>query len=323
VFAAVELLAERNILEVSPFVASWHRAVDALDTRNPWAMGNFNQQLDQSLAHPHSFGGAQKLITELIDIRTGSAANGDTYKELASSMLAELRELVATTPKEVSYLSPLVNEGDDEEGLTIATLNYDLSIEQAASAAGIPYTTGVENWLETGRWDWPVDGIRLLKLHGSINWLWDRGEHIDGHLPRETMQVVEDTHIDSGRPGVVFGQRGKLRAQGPFLGLLSELEKMMSHAQRLLIIGYSFRDGHVNELIQRWTFEDIRRSIVVVDPHWPESFPTPSNGDFKADLHNYLIPQAWTREPKFTPRLEVRREKCSDALQRLFNNSPP
>lgn len=318
VFAAVELLAERNTLEVSPFVASWHRAVDALDTPNASIIGNFNHHFERALTQPHSFGGVKKLITDLIDIRTGSAANGDTYKELASVMLAELRELVGTTPKKVDYLAPLVERGAEEGGVTIATLNYDLSIEQIATAREIRLTTGIERWLETGRWEWPSDGVRLLKLHGSINWMWDLADHVDGHLPRETMCVIGDSPIEGGRPGVVFGQRGKLRAQGPFLGLLSELEKMMSDAQRLIVIGYSFRDDHVNELIQRWTYEDIQRSILVVDPNWPDEFLYPGPGDFRSNLNNYLIPQAWVKEPRFTPRLEVYRENCSDALLHLF-----
>lgn len=325
VFAAVELLAERNTLEVSPFVASWHRAVDALDSRSVSTFDNFNYQFDKALGHPHSFGGVKKLITELIDIRTGSAANGDTYRELASAMLAELRDIVATTPKKSAYLNPLVKKGDQDGGLTVATLNYDLSIEHAASALGVACTTGVERWLETGRWEWPTEGIRLLKLHGSINWHWDQTEQVDGHLPRETLCVVEDFdpdddyEVDDRRPGVVFGQRGKLRAQGPFLGLLSELEKLMSDARRLVVIGYSFRDDHVNEVIQRWSLDDIQRSITVVDPNWPTTFGYAAEGDFRATLNNYLIPAPWEEEaPAFQSRLDVRREKCSKAVLTLF-----
>lgn len=325
VFAAVELLAERNTLEVSPFVSTWHRAVDALDSRNRTTSGNFNQRFKRALDGSVSFGGVQKLITELIDSRTGSAANGATYRELASAMLAELRDLVGTTPKKTEYLTPLVKRGRRRSGLTVATLNYDLSIEQAAASLGVPCTTGVERWLETGRWDWPKGGIRLLKLHGSINWHWDKAKHVDGHLPREALCVVEspqpeadDDEYGNRRPGVVFGHRGKVRAEGPFLGLLSEFEKLLGEIQRLVVIGYSFRDDHVNDVIQRWTLEDINRSIVVVDPNWPEEFSFYMRGDFKAMLDHYLLPPEWEDEQSFTPRLEVRREKCSKALPDLF-----
>ena len=107
VFSAVELLAERNELEVTPFVASWHPAVNAWDTQSKSAPAFFNRDLQKAILDSPSFGGAGKLITELIDARTGSAADGTTYRCLAEEMLLQLRELVATTPKAVGYLAPL------------------------------------------------------------------------------------------------------------------------------------------------------------------------------------------------------------------------
>lgn len=157
VFSAVELLAERNELEVTPFVASWHPAVNAWDTQSKGAPAFFNRDLQKALLESPSFGGAGKLITALIDARTGSAADGTTYRRLAEEMLVQLRELVATTPKAVGYLTPLA-QAARQDGLTIATLNYDLTVEQAAQTADVPCATGVETWLGTGRWEWPRDG---------------------------------------------------------------------------------------------------------------------------------------------------------------------
>lgn len=231
-------------------------------------------------------------------------------------MLARLRELVATTPKDVSYLTPLAEAGRSN-GLTIATLNYDLSIEQSAEAMGVPFATGVEGWLRTGRWIWPPDGIRLLKLHGSIDWIWAETQDRPGHLPQREIFLeheLEESH--DWQPALVFGQRGKLRADGPFLSLLGELETLMSEARRLVIIGYSFRDDHVNEIIQRWSAEDIARTITVVDPHWPENFYGDTRGEFRATMSQHLNPpEHGTVE--FSPRLRVIRERCSAALPSL------
>jgi hypothetical protein len=318
VFAAVELLAERNTLEVSPFVASWHPAVDALDANSGRAPGSFDHDLGQALTRSPSFNEVERLLNDLIDARTGSAAAGKTYAELASVMLSELRDLVATTPKKASYLEPLARAALDRPGLTVASLNYDRSVEYASEAVGVPFTTGVESWLETGRWTWPESGLRLLKLHGSIDWVWGETEHRHRHLPHRTIRVVEDAEEATGQPAIVFGQRGKLRAKGPFLGLLTELEALMSTATSLIAIGYSFRDEHVNELITRWTLEDVEREIVVVDPDGLES--RREGHDYRYALSEHLAPrpphedeiqQTWSR-------LEVRREKCSEALRRLF-----
>ncbi len=318
VFAAVELLAERDTLEVSPFVASWHPAVNVLDNRGFSMPGSFNRTLSRALENSPSYGGAQQLITELIDSRTGSEADGRTYRELAMTMIAELRALVATTAKKVGYLNPLASAGEEPGGLTVVSLNYDLAVEQAAESAATPCTTGIAGWLDSGRWEWPEAGIRLLKLHGSIDWRWVPTDREEGHLPQRVLEVDDGAERRGSQPAVVFGQRGKLQAAGPFLGLLAEFEKLLANAKRLIVIGYSFRDEHVNEVIGRWTAEGLERTICVVDPHWPEQFPPPQQRDFRGKLQLYLGSYDSAQDSQAEPRLEVRRDTCGKALPSLF-----
>lgn len=312
VFAAIELLSERQTLEVTPFVSTWHPAVDTWDIRPRSAPAFFDDKLGKALLEGHGINPAGKLLVELIDSRIQSAATGKTYRELAELMLSELRDLVATTDKDVRYLSPLAIYGKRPSGLTITTLNYDLSIEHAAASAGVPLTTGIDDWVANGTWTWPTAGIRLLKLHGSINWAWSQTQHRDGHLPRQVVTVDPGDH--TARPALIFGQRDKLKAEGPFLGLLAEFEMQLASARRLVAIGYSFRDDHVNELIRRWASEDIARTILVVDPNWPEA---PEEGDFRVELQRHLIPPEWKDPAPFAPRLEVQRVTCSQALAAL------
>lgn len=319
VFAAVELLAERDTLEVSPFVASWHPAVDILDNRRNSTPGSFNSKLSKAVENSPSLGGAHQLITELIDSRTGSAADGRTYQDLAETMVDELRTLVATTPKDVGYLTPLAQAGGKPGGLTVVSLNYDLTVEQAAASAATPLTTGIAGWLESGRWDWPDAGIRLLKLHGSIDWRWVSTDREEGYLPQRVLEVDDHTPRRGSRPAVVFGQRGKLQAAGPFLGLLAEFEKLLANVKRLVVIGYSFRDEHVNEVIARWTAEGLERTLCVVDPHWPERFPLPRERDFRGQLQLYLSSYDSAPDSQGEQRLEIQRETCAAALPALFD----
>jgi hypothetical protein len=53
-------------------------------------------------------------------------------------------------------------------------------------------------------------------------------------------------------PGIIFGAGNKLRSRGPFLDLYVEFKDALAHANRLIIVGYGFRDPHVNELIRWW-----------------------------------------------------------------------
>jgi SIR2-like domain len=317
VFTAVELLAERDDLEVTPFVASWHPGVDLWDTKRiSGGPGRFNKRLQEALLDSPSFGGAQQLITELINSQTGAAADGTTYRILSKSMLRQLGDLVATTPKQVAYLSPLMERAGDG-GLTIATLNYDLSIEHAAQAGGVPCETGIADWLRTGRWAWADTGVRLLKVHGSIDWVWEELETEPGNLPQRGIFLRHELEQrDRAQPALVFGHRGKLRAEGPFLGLLAELEAMMARVTHLTVIGYSFRDDHVNEVISRWTFENPARTLTVVDPNWPQHYRPGLNRDFREELNLHLNPAGHGDD--FEPRLRVIRATCADALPELF-----
>ena len=67
-------------------------------------------------------------------------------------------------------------------------------------------------------------------------------------------------------PSVIFGQRNKLTAEGPFLDLFSRFQDALMVANELVIIGYSFRDHHVNESIARWFNCESTRTITLVTP---------------------------------------------------------
>ena len=314
VFAAVQLLGERRTLEVTPFVASWHPAVDALDQPPSTSEMSFDRDLADGLARLRGLNSPHRLIKRLIESVTNTNRTGATYRGLANCMLTELRQLIVTSLQDLRYLAPLVKGGTKPGGLTIGTLNYDLAIESAGKDWGIPVTTGIPEWSSSGHWVWPSEGIRLLKLHGSIDWVWEPERQGKGYLPDQRV-VTTDTPLDDQRdPALVFGQRGKLRAQGPFLGLLAEFEKQLADATQLIVIGYSFRDEHVNELIKRWLNEDSTRAILVIDPKWPMAFRG-LDMSFRALLERFLKTDEHEMKPQ--SRLEVWREPCSSALQKL------
>ena len=164
-----------------------------------------------------------------------------------------------------SYLAPSVRLGRAEGGTTIVTLNYDLSIEGQAAAIGIPCDTGIRSWSVDGKLSWRIGSVNLLKLHGSIGWSFSPQYSHDGQLEEEL--VVSGQTGQS--PAVIFGQREKLRATGPFLQLFDEFRKRLDTANQLVVIGYSFQDDHVNEIIRRWINRDKLRHIIVIDPFFP------------------------------------------------------
>jgi len=277
VFSAVELLAERESLEVAPFVAAWQSDVDHWRRRR----------------------------------------SDDVFASLASHMLRELRHEISVTRKEIRYLMSLVMAASDPGELRIATLNYDRSIELAGKACNVEVHTGIWEWVRAGRWTWPTTGVCLLKLHGSIDWTWHDDPPYEGRMPSRFVREIPTSASDDDEPVLVFGLRGKLRAEGPFLSALAEFESWLASAQRLTVVGYSFRDDHVNQIIRRWTHDHRSREIIVVDPSLPRRRPTvTATSTFRNSLLTHLKPSGTSEGPE--TKIMVVRKRAAQAVPELF-----
>lgn len=307
VFAAIDLLARRRSLEVTPFVSAWHPAVEAWD--RPRNIPGWDSQFQKAVIEPRGFRRPQESITELIKVQTGPG-DGETYEALQSHMVAELVTLLRTTPEEVVYLAPLVAQGRRQDGVTIATLNYDLSVEQACGQVHIAGETGISHWADTGSWDWPESGVRLLKLHGSIDWAWDERHGESGRLPDRRVVPLDEPVDDQRPPALVFGHGAKLRADGPFLSLLGEFESFLTAAEELVVIGYSFRDAHINEIVRRWFIESPTARITLVEPHFrPKAVKWNDRGTLADELAHYF---------RDSDRFRVVNEVASLGLKAVF-----
>jgi hypothetical protein len=273
-FASVELLIDRERQLFSPFVATWHPGFSAFS--RPVRESSFFPQRDLERALDATGGGprgaeqAAKGVAKFVNDAITRAHGGDVGEILSAARDSMLRSLFdvlhISDPESVRYLTPLVDLARSQGSLTIATLNYDRSIENAAELTGEPCDTGIETWLSRGALKWPNAGLRLLKLHGSIDWVFQPNQTWD-ELPFQQIRKVtpdEKRYYDS--PAVVFGEAGKLRSEGPYLELLLAWATQLQEANRLVIVGYSFRDAHVNEVIARWFNADVLRRIVVLDP---------------------------------------------------------
>lgn len=183
-------------------------------------------------------------------------------------MIRKLVEMVwITDSSKVAYLIPLVQYASRRNSI-IATLNYDNAIELAGQGAGIRIDTGFDSWSSSGDFSFSEGDIPLLKLHGSIDWALSDGPISEEKpLPFKVIRKV-DLNVDKEwnfHPEVVFGGKNKLTARGPYLSLLRSFEQRLSESERLMIIGYSFRDEHVNEFIINWFNGDTARSINILN----------------------------------------------------------
>ncbi len=370
VFNAILLLADRQTLEVAPFVGSWDEMVDRLDRSTKYSpnISKLNEEIYKSVAATisQSFPTASvsfsenKLDTEFqhaieskitgrgsfrfqlgravheylkanmekwfdvmkrgrpssstsfgrefsraIQANDEIPAGGQVFDDAAELMIINLINFVwLKEPTSVSYLTPLLSFYKKQEDLCIATLNYDNAIELMCSSTSTNYSTGIEGWSKTGEFKKESDGIFLLKLHGSIDWELERGvASMEQPMPHSEIKIVSPTDAVKKyyRPAVIFGQRNKLTAEGPFLDLIRAFQKELSQTENIIIAGYSFRDSHINEYLTQWLNNSNSRKMIIVDP---------SASSIESNFVRYLR----NLDPI---RVEFREEKIEDALPTL------
>jgi hypothetical protein len=302
-FAAVELLIERHEQAWSPFVGTWTSGLESFSAAegsaffSEHALARELRALDaeggryERLTGSPSESAARAIIREIQAARPKDVS--DVLKRVRLEMLASLYDILRIEdPARVDYLGPLLDLYRTQGFLTIATLNYDRSLEEMAQRQNVGSDTGIGTWL-AGSYPASVkNALLLLKLHGSIDWTV-RSEWNAAELPLRKV-VRLDPAVENREPAVVFGEGGKLRSEGPYLELLLAWSRQLQAVDGLLIVGYSFRDEHVNEIIARWFNAAPTRKVVLVDPASPNDRGRP---DFLFRLASFAEPNLNASQP--------------------------
>jgi len=236
------------------------------------------------------------------------SGKGRIFDRIGEQMIVFLTNIVWIEKAEsVRYLEPILRLQARQRRLVIGTLNYDNAVETLAgsTAGNVSCSTGIDDWLKSGAFDLNGDGILLLKLHGSIDWL--QGQTMstsDRPIPQYSFTRANDAQMKQRgfRPAVIFGQRNKLTAQGPFLDLLRGFQRELAAADLLTVVGYSFRDDHINTVIGQWINQNKAHRLRVIDP---------SFGDDPPEFVQMLLDRCKSR-------LEVLKEPAGQALDALY-----
>ena len=246
------------------------RAVSRLvrDTTTAW-FNSLRTRRPSSYAFQQEF---QNTLQSMKD-RPGEGRIFSSTNELMIRMLADFARIKDVN--RVEYLKPLLNQLDKQKRLVVASLNYDNSIELLAEASQISCVTGIDEWSQKGVLPIPSDGLFLLKLHGSIDWALEQNKRsTERPMPHSAIRRVIGADLSKQqfavRPAVVFGHRNKLTAEGPFLDLLRAFQRELSQCEMLTVVGYSFRDDHVNEFVSQWLNENATRKLRIIDPALPQ-----------------------------------------------------
>jgi|GEM_PF-6015696 len=236
---AMIALGQRERSDLAPFVGSWMPSIERVE-------------MDRNLRSV-----------------SGSQSPFDWAFEQVLWSVARICEIRPTDTARVEYLNPLLEVLRRERSLCVATLNYDNSVEMICDQSGVPVLTPGPNDAPTSLNAPPY--VELLHLHGAAAWTLATysGAAVAGRMSIITTQSVEPdgSVYESHVPGLLFGGHNKLRADGPWLSLLMRFQEVLRGATRIVIVGYSFRDDHINALLhKRARMPGTRPDIVICDP---------------------------------------------------------
>lgn len=186
---------------------------------------------------------------------------GDNYKNVTSLIELIQEELPKWVTLSSYHRASYYNRFEKFQkeynfALRVFSLNYDLCLEKNCG----------DSIVETGFWDdqqW--DGNRFLqavdeettiylyKLHGSINW-----ERTNNELIISQQQGIV--------PDIIFGTDLKMQSIDPYLFYLYEFRKYLLSAEVIIVIGYSFNDAHINDLIRQAMIRGSDKKLITVGP---------------------------------------------------------
>jgi len=211
-------------------------------------------------------------------------------KELADEAINYIRDVVSALlsivveGKKTKYLEKLMVPCLDEtrlQNVDIFTLNHDTLVEQFLEMKNLEYVDGFEKnadiirYMDMRLFDAHEARIRLLKLHGSINWYRFDANNILGYnygIPRDKdiwHQLDRKNHLRQpidGRPQFLVGTINKFYDYSA--ELYAQLHRLfldyLQEVTDLIICGYGFNDRVINRYIVQWQVRSSDRRITIV-----------------------------------------------------------
>ncbi|HTS06449.1 MAG TPA: SIR2 family protein [Candidatus Eisenbacteria bacterium] len=191
--------------------------------------------------------------------------NFQKLRDFRNEIISTLRDWI-TIPQyqSASYYQGLFRLRDEYNfPLRVFSLNYDLCLEKVAGVR--PIETGFDpanrTWdgrrFESREEDAPA--VYLYKLHGSISW----------YREEAAGNVLKEAESPPAVSDIIFGTDYKMQYIDPYLFYAYELRRWSLEAQVILAIGYSFRDPHINGIIEQALRNNQRRMLVAVSPEAP------------------------------------------------------
>ncbi|MCH9031766.1 MAG: SIR2 family protein [candidate division Zixibacteria bacterium] len=189
----------------------------------------------------------------------------------------------------------------------LITLNHDRLLENLLISAGVDLSTGFDQSDGFNR-KWNSElldqnyDVRLLKLHGSID--WHRPKPVNTKFFPDVYQYVYKDRNDflaflkrRKEPFFLTGALNKTSeyTQGIFWELLIRFEEALRRSELLVVCGYSFGDQGVNHIIYNWIDKPSGTNVLVL---------TDEKEHLISRIEDHDIPKV---DRSGVPRVDVRR----------------
>ncbi|EKD56527.1 MAG: hypothetical protein ACD_58C00158G0002 [uncultured bacterium] len=163
------------------------------------------------------------------------------------------------------FYKKLIYRDNNLSKTNIFTTNYDLYSESALDTLGVLYCNGFSGFVErsfnpavfnyafaeqmelsNNKWNVIDNFIYLYKLHGSINWIESEEQnHLFNVREVQDLDKVLGTRMIYPTP-----MKHMATLASPYSDLFREFQKkIMQDKTVLVVVGYSFSDEHINNLI--------------------------------------------------------------------------
>ena len=234
--------------------------------RDAFAKQLDGRNLEQALSR------LRRIAALVTDAQTVDGLTATRATELDATVCQKIVEQLDITRADLNpmyQLAAWAGRANYHTPLELFTVNYDLLIETALERLRVPYFDGFVGNLrprfqtslveaEHNQQDaWlPEFLVRLWKLHGSVNWLWES----DQQIVRLGQPVTKDLAAAIYPSDTKYDESRRV----PFVVLQDRFRRALYQRETLVIIsGYSFSDQHLNELLFDAAVKRQRSELVV------------------------------------------------------------
>ncbi|MBS1594165.1 MAG: SIR2 family protein [Bacteroidetes bacterium] len=230
-------IINKDLLIPEPLVGSWSEKLMMLEIKHPNVVNHYLNFLYHNVI---------SWITP-----------NDNF-EKAKNTLEPLKKLLEQT-------------NEQEYFIDVFSLNYDLTFEKVFNTEiSRPLNNGFDNDKWNNSFSIPETKINLYKFHGSLDWY----KKDDETLALNDYEVAfNKLDPDERKPHIILGYEYKLFSVDPFFSLIQSFIRKLDRANLVIVIGYSFFDAYLNNILIQFLNAKPDRKLFIVDPKFASENP--------------------------------------------------